>query len=71
MIQCKACGCAYNPLTRRQDRKREDRPLMNGELEYCLVCDDELMFGVVPRVGSLQHGSGGGWRVVKKGHEMS
>jgi hypothetical protein len=33
---------------------------------YCLTCAKEVLGIAIPKVGTLQHGSGGGWRVIRE-----
>lgn len=61
--KCKACGVGLDPNPRLDDVPYEVQDAMGA---YCRTCAYEVLGIAIPFVGSLQHGTGGGWRVIKE-----
>jgi len=60
---CKACGAILNPEPELGDVPFDVQDAMGA---YCITCAYEIIGIAIPVVGSLQHGTGGGWRVIKE-----
>ena len=57
---CKSCR---DVIRRSPDVTVEIRNAMRS---YCFVCALELLGIAIPKYGTLQHGTGGGWRVIRE-----
>ena len=60
---CRACGCA---LVSRPDLSDVPFDVQDAMGAYCETCAYEVLGMAIPFVGTLQHGTGGGWRVIKE-----
>lgn len=60
---CAACKCL---LSMNPDTTGIPLDVQDQMAAYCKTCAYETLGIAIPMVGSLQHGTGGGWRVVKE-----
>lgn len=65
MIFCKSCGERYSI-----DRTAP-KPVRDLMQDYCLECATEIAGREIPSIGTLQHGSGGGQRVIRSPRGLS
>lgn len=58
---CAACGDVM------WQSQGDDRPEVQDAMRaYCRTCALEVLGIAIPKVGSLQHDTGGGWRVIRE-----
>lgn len=63
LSNCKACGVHLSPEPDLSDVPYDVQDAMGA---YCETCAYEILGIAIPFVGSLQHGTGGGWQVIKE-----
>lgn len=63
LARCAACGDSLSYLVDVDGVPFDVQDAMGA---YCKTCAYEVLGIAIPRVGNLQHGTGGGWRVIKE-----
>lgn len=66
MERLKYCAACEEWLTPDPDTKDIPLDVQDQMAAYCKTCAYETLGISIPKVGSLQHGTGGGRRVIKE-----
>lgn len=62
-VQRRTCAACGDPI---RWSPRDTLEVLDQMRAHCRTCARELLGLAVPQVGSLQHGTGGGVRVIKE-----
>lgn len=65
---CRACKVSLRPFDGDEAAPPE---VLDAMVEYCRTCAEEKLGLSVLKVGTLQHGTGGGHRVIRSTKPMS
>lgn len=63
LLRCVSCG---ELLLKGQDVGKLPFDVQDSMQAHCESCAYEVLGIAIPVVGTLQHGTGGGWRVIKE-----